>query len=88
MDRSIIELARERARIADAVPGTPGIPGTSGRPTSPPSRCLQRWLAIGGESNLYWACCLLFATGVLLALLGDPVVPAAGIEGGACHGPL
>lgn len=79
MDRSIIEPARERARMAEAVPGTPQatwpqaphtgaereqMRSSAANPCSHP----QRGLASEGESSVYWACSVLFAMGVLLAL--------------------
>lgn len=100
MDRSIIELARERARIAGTSPRSPA----AARRYFPVSRAersraqtnaahllsrLQRWLAVNGETNLFWACGLLFAMGVLLALPGTHVVPNYDVTtGGACHGHL
>jgi len=101
MDRSIIELARERARIAGSSPGSPAAkerrPFPASRAERPrtqtnaaylPSR-LQRVLATDGESNLYWACGLLFVMGVLLALSDTHVAPNHGVTtGGACHGYL
>lgn len=100
MDRSIIELARERARIAAISPSSP----TAARRFFPVSRAernraqtnadhlpshLQRWLAIDGEANLFWACGLLFAMGVLLALSGTQVAANHGAtKGGICHGHL
>jgi len=100
MDRSIIELARERARIAGISPSSP----TAARrffPVSPAERNraqtnaahllsrLQRWLAVNGETNLFWACGLLFAIGMLLALPGTHVVPNHGVTtGGVRHGHL
>lgn len=97
MDRSIIGPARERARVASNTPRTAGPsgcrllfspwgerkqtrPNATGRP-----RRLQLWLANHGESNLYWACTLLFATGVLLALLSAPVATPYSTMGGQCH---
>lgn len=83
MDHSIIELARERARMAQIAP----IQGT--QPSRAPASlqavernrtqpnaavsltipgCLSRWLSSNGDANLYWLCSLLFAIGVLLAL--------------------
>lgn len=101
MDRSIIELARERARMAGIPPCSPedaegqSLPALRNKRsrTQPnaahlPSR-LQRGLATDGESNLFWACGLLFAMGVLLALSGTHVAPNHGVTtGGACHGHL
>lgn len=101
MDRSIIDLARERARMAGITPrssaaaehqSSPTIRAERNR-TQPsaahlPSR-LQRGLATDGESNLYWACGLLFATGVLLALSCAQVAPNhSATTGGVCHGHL
>ncbi len=100
MDRSIIELARERARIAGISPSSPAAARrffpvsrternraqTNAAPL--PSR-LPRGLATDGESSLYWACGLLFAIGVLLALSDTQVAPNQGATiGGACHGHL
>lgn len=95
MDRSIIERACERACVAASTPHCPQPIGhqfpagpefersrTQPNAGDAPAR-LQRWLATNGETNLYWACTLLFATGVLLALFGMP-----GAVGGACHGQL
>lgn len=101
MDRSIIELARERARIAGIALNSPAAKGCRSFPASR-AECsraqtnaahllsrLQRWLAVNGETNLFWACGLLFAMGVLLALPGTHVVPNYGVTtGGACHGHL
>jgi hypothetical protein len=101
MDRSIIELARERAGIAGNTPcrlaaverqscPTFGAERNRTQPSAvhPRSR-LQRYLATDGESNLYWACGLLFAMGVLLALSGTHVGPSHGAaKGGVCHGQL
>lgn len=101
MDRSIIELARERARIAGSNPSSPAAKERRSFPASRaertraqtnaahlPSR-LQRGPATDGESNLYWACSLLFAMGVLLALSDTHVLPNYGVTtGGACHGHL
>jgi hypothetical protein len=97
MDRSIIEPARERARLTSNTPGSAGSTGChpplrlwgerkqTQANAAPPSRSLQLWLATHGESNLYWACALLFATGVLLALLGVPVATPYLVMGGLCH---
>lgn len=101
MDRSIIDLARERARMAGITPRSSAAAEHQSCPTfgaernrtqpsavHPRSR-LQRCLATDGESNLYWACGLLFAMGVLLALSGTHVGPSHGAaKGGVCHGPL
>lgn len=101
MDRSIIELARERARIAGITPSSPAAPARRFFPVSwternraqtnavpLPSR-LPRGLATDGESRLYWACVLLFAMGVLLALSDTQVAPNLVVTmGGACHGHL
>jgi len=47
----------------------------------------QRGLATDRESNVYLACGLLFAMGVLLALFGAPVGAVRSHEiGGQCHG--
>ncbi|MCS4236672.1 hypothetical protein M2421_003865 [Stenotrophomonas sp. BIGb0135] len=97
MDRSIIEPARERARVASNTPRTVGLAGCSllfsawreRKQTQPNAtrrpRRLQLWLANHGDSNLYWACTLLFATGVLLALLSAPVATPYSTMGGQCH---
>ena len=101
MDRSIIELARERARIAGSTPSSPSAKECRSFPASGAERTraqtnaghlpgrLQRGLATDGESNLYWACGLLFVMGVLLALSDTHVSPNHGVKmGGACHGYL
>jgi hypothetical protein len=100
MDRSIIELARERARIAGISPSSPAAPRrffpvsraerNRAQPNAAhlPSR-LKRWLAINGETNLFWTCGLLFAIGVVLALSDTQAAPNHGVTmGGACHGHL
>lgn len=100
MDRSIIGPARERARMAKAVPGTrlgnwpqAAQTGTEREQTHSNAANLhshpQRGLATERESNVYLACGLLFAMGVLLALSGEHVAPYQGVtKGGACHGQL
>lgn len=99
MDHSIIELACEWARVAANTPRSPepighkfpAGPKFERSQTHPnaghaPAR-LQRWLATNGETNLYLACTLLFAMGVLLALSGMPVgVVWFHDIGGQCHG--
>lgn len=100
MDRSIIGPARERARMAEAVTGTrlgawPQAPharterGQTHSNAANPHSHPQRGLATGRESNVYLACGLLFAMGVLLALSGGHVAPHQDVtKGGACHGQL
>jgi len=101
MDRSIIELARERARIAGSTPSNPAAKECRSFPASGaectraqtnadflPGR-LQRGLATDGESNLYWACGLLFVMCVQLVRSDTHVAPNHGVTtGGACHGYL
>lgn len=98
MDRSIIGPARERARMAEAVPGTPRGPwpqavqtGAEREQTHSNAANLhshpQRGLTTDRESSVYLACGLLFAMGVLLALSGGHVAPHQGVtKGGVCHG--
>lgn len=101
MDRSIIELARERGRIAVSTPSSPSAKECRSFPACGAERTraqtnadylpgrLQRGLATDGESNLYWACGLLFVMGVLRALSYTHVSPNHGVTmGGACHGCL
>lgn len=99
MDRSIIERARERARIAGSALSSPAAKGYRSFPASRAERTraqtnadyllgrLQHGLATDEESNLYWACGLLFVMGVLLARSDTHVSPNHGVTTGeVCHG--
>jgi hypothetical protein len=101
MDRSIIEPARERARIAGSNPGSPAAKERRPFPASRAERTrvqtnadylpgrLHRGLATDEESSIYWACGLLFVMGVLLARSDTHVAPNHGVTTGvACHGYL